>query len=271
VFASSAGQPVAPAACAWQPTPFLPWHQPFFNEAAHYRVRATLPADQQIACTGSIVARRRLGDDRQQVDILAPGVRDFAFLCSARYRVFDGFVPTPQKDEGGRMKVEGKPDASGASVPGVRIRILAFPEHEYYAREMVRIATQAIAAYSKWFGPYPWPEFTIAEAFFGWNGNECSTLVMIDSRIFGMPHLAGNFVDYLVSHEICHQWWYNQVGTNGFRETWMDEGLATYFSHRLLNEKVGKNNNMMTYPRGLGWLPNIPRETYRSYGLYGTL
>jgi len=291
VFASSAGQPVAPAACAWQPTPFLPWHQPFFNEAAHYRVRATLPADQQIACTGSIVARRRLGDDRQQVDILAPGVRDFAFLCSARYRVFDGFVPTPVKanpltpnpsppstgERGERgLTPNSSPPSTGErgdkpAPQGVRIRILAFPEHEHYAREMVQIATKAIAAYSKWFGPYPWPEFTIAEAFFGWNGNECSTLVMIDSRIFGMPHLAGNFVDYLVSHEICHQWWYNQVGTNGFRETWMDEGLATYFSHRLLNEKVGKNNNMMTYPRGLGWLPNIPRETYRSYGLYGTL
>jgi hypothetical protein len=135
---------------------------------------------------------------------------------------------------------------------------------------MVRIATDAIAAYSKWFGPYPWPEFTIAEAFFGWNGNECSTLVMIDERVFGMPHLAGCYVDYLVSHEICHQWWYNQVGTNGYCETWMDEGLATYFSHRLLNEKVGKNNALMRYPSGLGWLPNIYRETYRVYGMYGT-
>src|SRR6185312_2327062 len=153
VFASSAGQPVAPAACAWQPTPFLPWHQPFFNEAAHYRVRATLPADQQIACTGSIVARRRLGDDRQQVDILAPGVRDFAFLCSARYRVFDGFVPTPVKanpltpnpsppstgERGERgLTPNSSPPSTGErganpSPQGVRIRILAFPEHEHYA------------------------------------------------------------------------------------------------------------------------------------------
>ncbi len=290
VFTSPLPSPAVSSSCEWQPTPFLPWHQPFFNEAAHYRVRAILPADQQIACTGSIVASRRLEDGRHQVDIFAPGVRDFAFLCSARYRVFDGFVPIPAPRQSAANSPSGTPfppseetlhaprpvsPTEGVRPPltpqGVRIRILAFPEHEHYAREMVRIATEAITAYSKWFGPYPWPEFTIAEAFFGWNGNECSTLVMIDSRIFGMPHLAGNFIDYLVSHEICHQWWYNQVGTNGFRETWMDEGLATYFSHRLLNEKVGKNNTMMTYPSGLGWLPNIQRETYRSYGLYGTL
>jgi hypothetical protein len=153
----------------------------------------------------------------------------------------------------------------------VRVRVLALPEHEYYAREMVRIATEAITAYSKWFGPYPWPEFTIAESFFGWNGNECATLVMIDERIFGMPHLGRGYVEYLVSHEICHQWWYNQVGTNGYCETWMDEGLATYFAHRLMDQKFGKNNAIMEYPRGLEWLPNIHREDYRYYGLYGTL
>jgi hypothetical protein len=305
-------------ACVWQPTPFVPWHQPFFNESGHYRVRATLPADQQIACTGSVVACRTLGDGRQQVDIYAPAVRDFALLCSARYRVFEGsvYVPRPEPEEntlhaprpvtatpsspnllsGGRKPPESranllsggrKPpethETQGAYAPRsggskdehkmrpIRIRVLAFPEHEHYGREMIRIAAEALLNYSKWFGPYPWPEFTIAESFFGWNGNECSTLVMIDERVFNLPHLAGAFVDSLVSHEICHQWWYNLIGTNGYCETWMDEGMATYFCHRLLDQKVGKNNNLMAYPRGLGWLPNIGRVTYSCYTMYGTL
>jgi hypothetical protein len=93
---------------------------------------------------------------------------------------------------------------------------------------------------------------------------------MIDERVFGMPHLARAFVQQLVSHEVCHQWWYNVVGTNGYAETWMDEGLATYFSHRLINEMVGRNNKLMSYPKGLEWLPNIRREDYRSYGMLGT-
>jgi hypothetical protein len=277
--------PPAPARqpiCVWQPTPFLPWHQPFFNESAHYRVRATLPADQQIACTGSIVARRIVGDGRQQVDIYAPGVRDFAFLCSARYQIFEGTVFIPQSEPGPdtlhaprpvstAWRREQRENTGAERKRPVRIRIFAFPEHEHYGREMVRIAAEALLAYSKWFGPYPWPEFTIAESFFGWNGNECSTLVMIDERVFNLPHIAGGFVDSLVSHEICHQWWYNLVGTNGYCETWMDEGLATFFCHRLLDGKVGKNNKFVAYPRGLGWLPNIERGTYSCYTLYGTL
>ncbi|HTU91773.1 MAG TPA: M1 family metallopeptidase [Gemmataceae bacterium] len=268
--------------CVWQPTLFLPWHQPFFNESGHYRVRATLPVEQQVACTGSIVACRALGDGRQLVEIVAPAVRDFAFLCSARYRIFEGsvYVPRSQADENTlhaprpvstSLSSNPKRNAGAEAMRPVRIRVFAFPEHEHYGRELLRIAAEAITAYSKWFGPYPWPEFTIAESFFGWNGNECSTLVMIDERVFNLPHLAGAFVDSLVSHEICHQWWYNMVGTNGFCETWMDEGLACYFGHRLLDQKIGKNNNMMIYPSGLGWAPNITRDTYRSYGLYGTI
>src|SRR5439155_70250 len=38
----------------WQPTPFVPWHQPFFNEAGQYTVRIELPTDQKIACSAEI-------------------------------------------------------------------------------------------------------------------------------------------------------------------------------------------------------------------------
>jgi hypothetical protein len=232
----------------WHPTPFVPWHQPFFNEAGSYHAQVTLPGDQKFGCTGSVVGITDLGNGWKQTEIAVASARDFAFLCSDRFCEFTG-----QTD-------------------GVQIRVLAFPEHKYHAKEMVRIACEAIPVYSHWFGAYPYPDFTIVESYFGWNGNECSGLVMIDERVFNMPHLACNFVDYLVSHEICHQWWYNVVGTNGYCETWMDEGLATYFAHRLTTAKKGKKNSqLLTFPKGLEWLPNIDRQTYRHYGMYGTL
>lgn len=236
----------------WHPIPFIPWHQPFFNESGIYQVRVIMPEDQKVACSGSITAIREVGRGLKQVDIMAEGVRDFAFLCSARYQEYAATVK------------------NGAG-PEVVLRCLAFPEHEHYAREMLRIAADVIPVYGRWFGAYPYPEFTIAESYFGWNGNECSSLIMIDERVFAMPHLASGYVEYLVSHEICHQWWYNLVGTNGYCETWMDEAMATYFSHRYLNQKHGKQTEMLHYPRGLGWLPNIHRDTYHLYSMYGTL
>jgi hypothetical protein len=231
----------------WHPTPFIAWHQPFFNESGIYTVRATLPCDQKIACSGSIVERKDLGNGWQEVLITANGVRDFAFLCSERFCEFTG------------------------QAGPVKVHCLAFPEHEFYAKALIATACEVIPIYTQWFGPYPYPDYTIVEAFFGWNGNECSTLVMIDERIFGMPHLADKYVEYLIAHETCHQWWYNLIGTNGYCETWMDEAHAVYFATRFMEQKHGKNADLLRYPRGLGWMPNISSDTYHNYGLYGSI
>lgn len=231
----------------WQPTPFVPWHQPFFNEAGIYQVRLTLPCDQRVACSGTVIAHADLGDGFQRLEIRGPGLRDFALISSAAFQEFT------------------------AKAGPVRVHVLALPQHQWYAQEMLRIAREAITAYSAWFGPYPFPDFTVVESYFGWNGNECGGLVMIDERIFAMPHVAIKFVDYLLSHETCHQWWYGAVGTNGYCETFMDEGLATYFGYRLMRQKYGANDQILTLPKCLEWLPNIDRETYRYFGMYGTL
>src|SRR5262249_14264436 len=158
------------------------------------------------------------GNGLKQCDFTPICSRDFAFLCSARYQEFV--------------------DQAGP----VQVRCVALPEHAYFAKAMARWACEALPVYNNWVGPYPYPQFTIAQSYFCSNGNECGGLVMIDERVFGMPHMAGTFLEYLISHELCHQWWYNVVGTNGYCETWMDEALATYFSHLLMDKKVGRNN-----------------------------
>jgi Peptidase family M1 domain len=231
----------------WQPTPFIPWHQPFFNEAGIYTARIDLPAQQKLACSGSIVGETESGDGRRLVEVHAQGVRDFTLTCCTCYREFTG------------------------QIGPVRLHCFALPGHEFYAQQMIRISTEAFSAYQQWFGPYPYADFTICESYFGWNGNQCGGLVMIDERIFGLPHRACNFVDELVSHEICHQWWFNVVGVNGYAETWMDEGLAVYFAHRLMDVKYGRNNALISLPFALEWLPNIRRDDYRYATLMGSL
>src|SRR5262249_33011401 len=104
----------------WQPTPFIPWPQPFFNEAGLYTVRLTLPADQKVAATSRVLAERDLGDGLRQLDFAPCCARDFAVLCSARFREFVG------------------------QAGDVRVRCLAFPEHEYYARFMVQSDCSAL-------------------------------------------------------------------------------------------------------------------------------
>ncbi|MFT3878170.1 MAG: hypothetical protein QM703_00750 [Gemmatales bacterium] len=53
----------------WQPTPFIAWHQPFFQEAGIYNVRMILPEDQKLACTGTILSESSQGDGTKLVSI----------------------------------------------------------------------------------------------------------------------------------------------------------------------------------------------------------
>jgi hypothetical protein len=231
----------------WRPTPFVAWHQPFFNEAGHYHARVALPAGEKIASTGTIRQVEPSVPGMQVVHIQGGIARDFSLVCSRRFQEFCG------------------------QAGGTRVRVLAFPEHAHYAQKALQFACEAIPIYNRWFGPYPYDEFDIAESYFPWNGNESSGLIMIDERVFSMPKMAEPYLDHLVSHETMHQWWYNVVGTNGYGETWMDEGIVSYYTARRFKEKYGPNAPLIRYPGGFQWLPNLNHEDYRFSGMYGTL
>jgi hypothetical protein len=230
----------------WHALPFIPWHQPFYNEAGLYTAHIVVPCDQKLACPTPVTSETRRPDGWTEYDFEPAILRDFSLTASARYQCVEGTTAT-----------------------NVKVRCLHLPEHADYAKLFVETAVNAIPVYERWFGEYPYRQFTIAEACFGWNGNECGGLVLIDDRMFNMPSIAKNYPIYLLQHELCHQWWYNVVGTNGYAETFMDEAMATYFSHRLADQTIGKNNTIITYPTGLGFLPNIHRDDLRFYGIVG--
>lgn len=230
----------------WGPTPFIPWHQPFFNEAGVYNVQLRVAKDQKVGTSAPIHKRSEDGDV-QVLEIGPITTREFTIIASNRF------------------------EEHVAWAGDVKVTCLAFPEHAFYGEQIAAIAARAIGVYTDWFGPYPNKELVLTESYFGWNGNECSGLIMIDERVFNMPHMGMAYVEYLVSHETCHQWFYNVIGTDGYRETWMDEAFANYFAHRLLDGIHGKNNDLFKYPEVLEWLPKVKRENYRYGSFYNTV
>jgi hypothetical protein len=236
----------------WHPTPFVPWAQPWFHDAGVFTAVFDLPEEEVLIQPAKVKSETKRPQGIKRIETHPFLGRDFSFLCSTRFKEFTSEVKLPD----------------GRVVP---LKVAAFPEHEHYANEILKIVAEAIPGFSDWFGPFPHEQFTIVESYFGWNGNECSGLVMIDERVFGMPHLARSYVEYLVSHETCHQWWYDLIGTNGYAEPFVDEGAASYFTHRLLDKRHGKNNTLFQWPRGLGWLPNVGRDDYRWGSMYSAI
>ncbi|AGA25769.1 M1 family aminopeptidase [Singulisphaera acidiphila] len=229
----------------WERTPYVPWHQPWHQEAGHYTVRFDSPEGQVIASSGRITDRKPGAPGRQVSTIVASPARDFALVCSDRFEVREQQVgPT-------------------------LLRVVSLPEHKANAEKVLEYAAEVLPLYERWFGPYFDDEFEIAPSFFGWNGNECSGLVLLDDRVMRVPSSGERYIDHLVTHETCHQWFWNVVGTDGYAETFMDEGLVNAFTAIRLDEKYGRNAPLINWGKGLTWLPTIGREDLRLSGYYG--
>jgi hypothetical protein len=75
-----------------------------------------------------------------------------------------------------------------------------------------------IAAYAGIFGEYPFIAEKYGHAQFLWGG--------------GMEHQTctslGVFNEYIVAHELSHQWWGDLVTCRDFHHIWVNEGFATY-------------------------------------------
>jgi aminopeptidase N len=64
-------------------------------------------------------------------------------------------------------------------------------------------------------------------------------MVYADGRL----RLQGDPADYqyIMAHEIAHQWWYGLVGNDSIHEPWLDESLASYSAAIFLERAGGKH------------------------------
>ena len=196
----------------WQPKPFVPWHQPWFNEAGVFRATITVPENESVACSAVIKSETKLGTGTGCVECEPFVGRDYAILSSARYREFLSPVKLPD----GRT---------------VTLRCMAFPEHEFYAQEILRIVGEAIPVYSQWFSAVSGIRSSPAESYFGWERHRVQAgLTMIDEPSSECAAPRCRHCRASPPDETCHPVQKNMIGTNGYSETFMDEGHVHHAS-----------------------------------------
>jgi len=115
----------------WHDVPFVPWHQPFWNEAGVYTAEIQLPARQKVACSAEFASEAALPNGWKKLTTKPFVGRDFALVMSAKFKEHLTSVQVPD----GRT---------------ITVRCLALPEHDHYAKETSIIAAEAIQTYSRW-------------------------------------------------------------------------------------------------------------------------
>ena len=182
--------------------PILPWEpgvgwaldppstayaEAFTAPAADFTMSVTAPPGYTVLASGA-------SDDRGTWTGI--GMREVA-LSAGRFRVVEATANAP-----GPIPVTvGVDEDLGSS-------------GQAFADKVVR----SIEQFSRRYGPYPWPEYTLAITGALRGGVEFPGHVMQGPGTIGRT----------TSHEVAHQWFYALVGNNQARDPWIDEGLATW-------------------------------------------
>ena len=184
--------------------PVLAWHPglgwatepatPSFAEAS-----LSLPADFDVTLTTP-----------EGLEVLATGVTD-----GPGHWVASG-VPDWAVSVGDFKLVTGTADGGGGSTVAVSVGVdrQVGDAPGPYLDKVVAV----LGDFSRRFGPYPWPSYSLAITPRLSGGIEYPMHVMQGPGTLGRT----------TSHEVAHMWFYGLVASNQGATPWIDEGLATY-------------------------------------------
>ncbi len=142
------------------------------------------------------------------------------------------------------------------------VEVFYLPTHERQARILATLALEIVADYSGRYGSYPRTSLTLVEnpssegQAFAADG-----IVWLSSRFFThqdvlFPGALSRVTEYVLAHEIAHQWVGLGTGIDLDAEAWLSEGLAQYLSVRYFENRYGASE-----PNLFGeQMPGVVRE-----------
>lgn len=116
------------------------------------------------------------------------------------------------------------------------MRLLLQPEHAGQEDRHFAATAATLRLFGDWFGPYPYDHITIVDPAYQSRsgGMEYPTLLTAGTRWLAPRDVASP--ESVTVHETGHQFWHGIVGTNEVEHAWMDEGLTTFGTARVLDE-----------------------------------
>jgi aminopeptidase N len=114
------------------------------------------------------------------------------------------------------------------SVSGIPVLVYVYPEHIEPGEYLLENLVEALALYQDLLGPYPFQTLTVIE-FDSPDAMESDALFFLDYIYFrDFDDDARGYLVGIGVHEVCHNWWYSQVGNDQALEPWLDESLSIY-------------------------------------------
>ncbi|MFC3879024.1 M1 family metallopeptidase [Algoriphagus namhaensis] len=114
--------------------------------------------------------------------------------------------------------------SSGAEVP---IEVIILKENEAKAAAIMEVLKVSTATHEKYFGAYPWPNDKVAIVETPYLGMEHQTINAYGNNYQFVP-MGNTQYDWLLHHELGHEWFGNKVSVGDWADMWLHEGITAY-------------------------------------------
>lgn len=203
----------------WHPIPYLDQGE-FYSEFGNYRVSITLPASYRVASSGKLLSSvKETGKPdsaaTQTLVYQQNNVHDFAWFASKKFTVLHDTLQLNSRI----IDVYAYYDSANGNA----------------WKNTIRYIKAAITSKSEWLGEYPYDIVSVVERpEDNGGGMEYPAITLISGTD------DEKMMDYLINHEVGHNWFYGILASNERSYPWMDEGMNSYYDKRYALQQYGK-------------------------------
>ena len=118
----------------------------------------------------------------------------------------------------------------------LKLAYYVLPEKRSGANELLEDAEEYLNFYARNFGQYPWMKEKFGLVHTPYWGMEHQTI-----NAYGNDYKKTKLgYDFLMFHEMGHEWWGNYLSVADWADFWIHEGFDTYAEALFVEEKYGK-------------------------------
>ena len=230
----------------WHPMPYLDQGE-FYAEFGNFEVQITLPESYVVAATGELQnqaekewlktkkpftktkEKKQLPQKKGVVENKNPVVQKTKTLFYKQSNVHDfaWFV-----DKAYTTKTDTLQLPSGKIITA---NVFYYLKDGSLWNNSIAMIKRAILTKSKWLGEYPYNAVSVVDGGNG-GGMEYPTITLLDDGG------SEKMLDFVINHEVGHNWFEAILATNERTHPWMDEGMNTYYDNRYSLQQYGNTN-----------------------------
>ena len=221
----------------------------FYSDYGTYDVLLTVPRrfEERLGASGKRMdlddpstdhLGRRNEDGTVTYRHVVSHVHDFAWVCGEDFKVetaeFPGGAGLDPEEQARVAEILGV-EPKALDLPPVTVYILLQPEHHDQLERHTKAVFNALTYMGFWYGPYPYPTLTVVDPDHRGRdagGMEYPTLITGGTGFVRASKQTSP--EGVLVHEFGHQHFYGLLGSNEFRHAWMDEGMCTFATGKVL-------------------------------------